>query len=82
MTDSVFAIETGCTDHKPGDVLSYMKDRQMPTTLAQMNISQDQFIDSIRQGLSIMERRNRYSVMKHLEVDDDSLKAAMAELGY
>ena len=77
-----YLLETGCTDHKPRDVLSYMKDRQMPTTLAQMNISQDQFIDSIRQGLNIMEKRNRYSVMKHLEVDDDSLKAAMAELGY
>jgi len=77
-----YLLETSCTDHKPGELMSYMKERQMPTTLAEMDITQNQFIDSIHQGLNIMEKRNRYSVLKHLEVDDDSLRAAMAELGY
>ncbi|MFW9805267.1 MAG: iron-containing alcohol dehydrogenase [Candidatus Thorarchaeota archaeon] len=77
-----YLLESSCTNHKPADILSYMKDRQMPTKLAEMKINQDQFIDSIRQGLNIMEKRNRYSVLKHLEVDDRSLRAVMDELGY
>lgn len=74
--------ETGCSDYKPGEILSYMQDRQMPTTLKEMKFSQDQFVESINQGLKIMEKRNRYSVLKHLEVDDDSLRGVMNELGY
>lgn len=77
-----YLLETGCTEYKPGDILSFMKERQMPTTLSEMKISQEQFIDSIHHGLNIMEKRNRYSVLKHLEVDDDSLRSVMAELGY
>ena len=77
-----YLLETGCTEYKPGDILSFMKERQMPTTLSEMKISQEQFIDSIHHGLNIMEKRNRYSVLKHLEVDDDSLRSVMAELRY
>jgi hypothetical protein len=54
----------------------------MPTTLKEMKFSQDQFVESINQGLKIMEKRNRYSVLKHLEVDDNSLRGVMNELGY
>jgi len=74
--------EAGCTEHKPGDILSFMSEREMPTTLSEMRISKVQFIDSIRHGLKIMEKRNRYSVLTHLDVDDSSLETAMAELGY
>ncbi len=74
--------ETGCTDYKPREILNYMLERQMPTTLSEMKISPEQFIDSIHHGLNIMEKRNRYSVLKHLEVDDGSLRSVMAEFGY
>jgi glycerol-1-phosphate dehydrogenase [NAD(P)+] len=77
-----YLLEAGCTDYKPRDILNYMLDRQMPATLSEMKISPEQFIDSIHQGLYIMEKRNRYSVLKHMDVDDSSLGSVMAELGY
>lgn len=77
-----YLLETGCTDYKPGEILSFMSERRMPTTLSEMKISPEQFIDSIHHGLNIMEKRNRYSVLKHLDVNDSSLKSVMADLGY
>jgi glycerol-1-phosphate dehydrogenase [NAD(P)+] len=74
--------ETEHSDYKPENVLKFMNDRQMPTKLDQMSISLDQFIDSIHHGLNIMEKRNRYSILKHLDIDDSSLKDTIAELGY
>ena len=74
--------EAGCTEYKPGYILSYMADREMPTTLSDMNTSVDQFLDCVHHGLLIMEKRERYSVLKHLKVETDSLKSVMAELGY
>jgi hypothetical protein len=29
-----------------------------------------------------MKKRNRYSVLTHLDVDDNSLRSIMVELGY
>jgi glycerol-1-phosphate dehydrogenase [NAD(P)+] len=77
-----YLLETGCTEHKPGDILSFMSEKQMPRTLSEMKISENEFIDSIHHGLSIMEKRNRYSVLKYLDVDDRSLKSVMRDLGY
>ncbi|MFW9962099.1 MAG: iron-containing alcohol dehydrogenase [Candidatus Sifarchaeia archaeon] len=74
--------ETGCTDFKPGEISTFMSEREMPTTLTEMKIDLAQFIDIIHHGLSIMERRGRYSVLEHLDVDDTSLSSAIRELGY
>ena len=57
-------------------------ERGMPTTFSEMKISAEQFLDSIHHGLRIMEKRNRYSVLNHLDVNDDSLRATMKDLGY
>jgi len=77
-----YLLETGCTDYKPGQILSFMSERQMPTTLSEMKISFEQFIDSVHHGVNIMKKRDRYSVLTHLEVDDSSLKSVMAEMDY
>jgi len=77
-----YLLETGCTDYKPREILNFMLERRMPTTLAEMKISSKQFIDSIHHGLNIMEKRNRYSILKHLDVDDNSLRSVIADLGY
>jgi len=77
-----YLLETGCTDYKPREILNFMSERQMPTTLLEMKISSEQFIDSIHHGLNIMEKRNRYSVLKHLDTDDSSLRSVIADLGY
>ena len=74
--------ETSCTEYKSGDILSFMSERDMPTTLSEMKISTEQFIENIHQGLNIMKKRNRYSVLTHLDVDDSSLRSIMVELGY
>ncbi|MFW9787151.1 MAG: iron-containing alcohol dehydrogenase [Candidatus Thorarchaeota archaeon] len=74
--------ETGCTDYKAREIQDFMIERAMPTKLSEMKITEDQFIESIRQGLNIMEKRSRYSVLHHLNVDDDSLRSVISNLGY
>ncbi len=74
--------ETGYSDYKSEYLLKFMSDREMPTKLDQMSIGLEQFIDSIHHGLNIMEKRNRYSILKHLDIDSSSLKNTIAELGY
>jgi glycerol-1-phosphate dehydrogenase [NAD(P)+] len=74
--------EAGYTSYKPQDLKKYMTDRKMPTTLDEMSISVDQFIDAINQGLKIMDKRERYSILRHLDVDESSLRGTIAKLGY
>jgi len=74
--------QAGYTSYTPQYLKDYMSERQMPTTLEEMSISINQFIDAINQGLRIMDKRNRYSILRHLEVDDVSLKDAIIDLGY
>ena len=77
-----YLSEAGYTTYKPDDMIEYMSDRQMPITLNEMSISTEQFIRSVNQGVGIMEKRNRYSILTHLEVDESSLKKTIAQLGY
>ena len=74
--------DAGYSAYKPEDVLGFMSDRQMPTKLGEISITSDQFISAIHQGLKIMEKRSRYSILRHLDVDDSSLKKTIDNLGY
>lgn len=74
--------EAGYSDYKPRNVLKFMSERQMPTKLDEMSITSEQFISAIHHGLNIMEKRSRYSILRHLDVDDSSLKNTIADLGY
>ncbi|MHA2047491.1 MAG: iron-containing alcohol dehydrogenase [Candidatus Thorarchaeota archaeon] len=74
--------EVGYTSYKPDDVLEFMSDRKMPTTLIDMSITSDQFIKVIQNGLDIMEKRERYSVLRHKAVDESSLRKSISQLGY
>ncbi|MFX1482707.1 MAG: iron-containing alcohol dehydrogenase [Promethearchaeota archaeon] len=74
--------EAGYSNHRSEDIRKFMTDRNMPTTLDQMMITSDQFLSAIQHGLSIMEKRDRYSILRHLNVDDESLKRTMISLGY
>jgi glycerol-1-phosphate dehydrogenase [NAD(P)+] len=74
--------EAGYTSFKPDDVLEFMSDRKMPTTFIDMSISSDQFVRAIQKGLDIMEKRERYSVLRHKAVDESSLKKSISHLGY
>ncbi|MFW9769398.1 MAG: iron-containing alcohol dehydrogenase [Candidatus Thorarchaeota archaeon] len=74
--------EAGYTSYTPQDLKTYMSDRQMPTTLEEISISIGQFIDAINQGLKIMDKRDRYSILRHMEVDESSLRDTITNLGY
>ncbi|NHJ12311.1 MAG: iron-containing alcohol dehydrogenase [Candidatus Thorarchaeota archaeon] len=60
----------------------FLVDRQMPHTLKEMKMSQNQFIQHIHHGLDIMKSRNRYSVLEHLEIEDAELSEALHRFGY
>ncbi len=77
-----YLSEAGYADYKPEDVLKFMLDRLMPTKLDEMSITSDQFINAIQHGLTIMEKRSRYSILRHLDVADSSLKSTIADLEY
>ncbi|MGY5863245.1 MAG: iron-containing alcohol dehydrogenase [Candidatus Thorarchaeota archaeon] len=77
-----YLSEAGYTPYRPDDMIEYMSDRQMPTTLNEMSISMEQFIRAVNQGLELMEKRNRYSILRHLDVDESSLKKTITQLGY
>ena len=74
--------EVGCSEYKPRKLHDFMEEREMPTTLSKMGMGSEQLIDCIHHGLNIMEKRNRYSVLHHLHVDDSSIKTVMMDLGY
>jgi glycerol-1-phosphate dehydrogenase [NAD(P)+] len=77
-----YLSEAGYTPYRPDDVLELMIDRKMLTKLNEMSITLEQFISAVHHGLDIMDKRNRYSILRHLEVDDSSLMETIAHLGY
>jgi glycerol-1-phosphate dehydrogenase [NAD(P)+] len=77
-----FLNEVGYSSYTPQELREYMSHRHMPITLEEMSISIEQFIDAINQGLKIMDKRDRYSILRHLKVDELSLKTTISNLGY
>ncbi|MFW9792985.1 MAG: iron-containing alcohol dehydrogenase [Candidatus Thorarchaeota archaeon] len=74
--------EAGYSEYHPEDILKFMTDREMPVTLKGMSISLNQLVDAINQGLMIMEKRNRYSILRHLDVSESELRSTITALGY
>jgi len=77
-----YLSEAGYSDYKPEDVLKFMSERQLPIKLDEMSITSEQFINAIHHGLNIMEKRSRYSILRHLDVVDSSLKNTIVDLDY
>ena len=59
-----------------------MIDHEMPTTFDEMKTNLPAFVEDIHHALRIMKKRDRYSVLEHLNVDDDHLTKALRDLGY
>ena len=74
--------EAGYTEYKPEIIQKFMSDRQMPTTLEGINTNVSAFVEDIHHALKIMKKRDRYSVLEHLDVDDTNLMNVLRDLGY
>ncbi len=74
--------EAGYSKYRVDDVRTFMIDRGMPTTFDEMNTTKDIFLDDVHHAIKIMERRNRYSVLKHLKLSDDDILRGLQDLGY
>ena len=74
--------EAGYSEYKPEDIQKFMIDHQMPTTFEEINSTLPAFLEDIQHALKIMRKRDRFSVLDHLEVDDDNLVKTLRDLGY
>ena len=74
--------EAGYTEYKPEKIQEFMIDHQMPTTFKEMNTNLVAFVEDVHHALKIMKKRDRYSVLEHLDVDDENLTSALKDLNY
>ncbi|MGQ4912074.1 MAG: iron-containing alcohol dehydrogenase [Candidatus Thorarchaeota archaeon] len=74
--------DLGYSEYSPDHIREFMVDRSMPTTLAEMKSTEVMFLDDIEHALKIMERRGRYSVFRHLNLDKKQFSRTLRELGY
>jgi len=77
-----FLEETGYAKYTAEEVKSYLVEREMPTTLKELDMTKGMFLDDIRHALKIMERRGRYSVFTHCKTSDGKLKDVFEKVGY
>jgi glycerol dehydrogenase-like iron-containing ADH family enzyme len=74
--------EAGYSEYAPETIQDFMKEHQMPTTFKEFKSNLPAFLEDIHHALKIMRKRDRFSVLDHLNVDDDNLTKALKELGY
>lgn len=74
--------EVGYAEHGPEEILEFMSDRKMPISLQDIGSTEEMFLDDIHHAIKIMKKRDRYSILEHLRVDDTSLSSAMSKLSY
>ena len=74
--------KAGYTKYKTTDLQRVMRDNGLFLSLQEMGMTIELFLDDIHHGLRIMEKRDRYSVLKHLNLDDNDLIASIEQVGY
>jgi glycerol-1-phosphate dehydrogenase [NAD(P)+] len=74
--------EAGYSEYTPESIQKFMTDHQMPTTFEEINSNLPAFLEDVQHALKIMRKRDRFSVLDHLKVDDDNLAKALKDLGY
>ncbi|NHI83338.1 MAG: iron-containing alcohol dehydrogenase [Candidatus Thorarchaeota archaeon] len=77
-----FLTKAGYSDHDARTIHQFLVDRQMPHSLKDLEMPQNQFIQHIHHGLDIMRNRDRYSVLDYLGIEDIELIKALDDLGY
>lgn len=80
---SLFFLEkAGYAEHGSKEIKEFIRKHGIPVTLKDLDMSKDMFLDDIHHALKIMNKRERYSVLKHCNVADDEILQALSELGY
>jgi len=74
--------EVGYTEYNSQIIKQYMVEHEMPTTFEGMNSNMSAFLEDIDHALKIMKKRDRYSVLEHLNVDTANLTRILQDLGY
>ena len=74
--------EADYSEYKPEKIQEFMSDHQMPTTFDGINTNLAAFVEDVHHALNIMKKRDRYSILEHLNVDDTNLTRALRDLGY
>jgi glycerol-1-phosphate dehydrogenase [NAD(P)+] len=72
----------GYTNYETADIQRVMRDNGLFSTLREMGMTQSLFLNDISHALRIMEKRSRYSVLKHLNLHNDDLARAINQIGY
>jgi glycerol-1-phosphate dehydrogenase [NAD(P)+] len=77
-----FLDQVGYAKYNAHKIHSFLVDRKMPATLADLDMTESILLDDIHHALKIMEKRGRYSVLKHCNASDSDLKSAIKDIGY
>ncbi|MHA1958776.1 MAG: iron-containing alcohol dehydrogenase [Candidatus Thorarchaeota archaeon] len=75
-----YLSSSGYTKHRPTDLIDFYKDNGMPTQLSDLNLGQDAFLDCVHHAGKIMKKRNRYSVLEHVDASDSDITDSLIEL--
>jgi glycerol-1-phosphate dehydrogenase [NAD(P)+] len=64
------------------EILDFMRARRMPTSFTEFGSTPTTFLDDVHHAVKIMRKRDRYSVLEHVNVNDSDLLSTMQDLGY
>ncbi len=80
---SLFFLErAGYADHSSKAIRDFIRKHGIPVTLGELDMTTEIFLDDIHHALKIMEKRERYSVLKHCNATDSDILDVISELGY
>ncbi len=74
--------QVGYSEISPDRILGFMMDHEMPVSFDSMGITLSSFLEDIHHALKIMKKRDRYSILEHLNVSDHDLSSTLKDLGY
>jgi len=74
--------QIGYSEIGPDRIVGFMVEHDMPVTLDQMGTTVSSFLDDTHHALKIMKKRDRYSILEHLNVSDQDLSDTLRNLGY
>jgi glycerol-1-phosphate dehydrogenase [NAD(P)+] len=77
-----FLEDAGYSKYSAGEIIDFMREKGLPTTFTELDTNQDIFLDDVHHALKIMGRRNRYSVVKHLKLEEKDIIQGLRDLGY
>ncbi len=77
-----FLEQVGYSKYNANRIHSFLKDKGMPATLKDLDMTESILVDDVHHALKIMEKRNRYSVLKHCNASDNDIKSAIKDIGY